>query len=186
MALFTLTVVFYAVGHGVHGFGGGAFKPTWAVFLLAAPILIFDLEGFELPSSASEELKNPRRDVPFAVLRSGIGTVLFYGVPILAILLVLRPAQLSSVGGFVDALQTVFVVYGGHTTASGTVLTGAGKILADVCAIGVIFGLLSSGVVWLIGSDRTQAVAGFDGAPRSPQAASTTSAAAPVGDDRSG
>jgi glutamate:GABA antiporter len=31
----------------------------------------------------------------------------------------------------------------------------------------VIFGLLSSGVVWLIGSDRTQAVAGFDGsAPR--------------------
>ncbi len=164
MALFTLTVVFYAVGHGVHGFGGGAFKPTWAVFLLAAPILIFDLEGFELPSSASEELKNPRRDVPFAVLRSGIGTVLFYGVPILAILLVLRPAQLSSVGGFVDAMQTVFVVYGGHTTASGTVLTGAGRILADVCAIGVIFGLLSSGVVWPIGSDRTQAVAGFDGA----------------------
>jgi amino acid transporter len=164
MALFTLTVIFYAAGHGVHGFGGGAFKPTWAVFLLAAPILIFDLEGFELPSSASEELKNPRRDVPFAVLRSGIGTVLFYGVPILAILLVLRPAQLSSVSGFVDAIQTVFVVYGGHATASGTVLTGAGKILADICAIGVIFGLLSSGVVWLIGSDRTQAVAGLDGA----------------------
>jgi glutamate:GABA antiporter len=164
MAFFTLTVIFYAVGHGVHGFGAGAFRPTWAVFLLAAPILIFDLEGFELPSSASEELKNPRRDVPFAVLRSGIGTVLFYGVPILAILLVLRPSQLSNVAGFIDAIQTVFVVYGGHTAASGTVLTGAGKILGDICAIGVIFGLLSSGVVWLIGSDRTQAVAGFDGA----------------------
>jgi len=164
MAFFTLTVVFYAIGHGVHGFGAGAFKPTWVVFLAAAPILIFNLEGFELPSSASEELTNPRRDVPFAVLRSGIGTVLFYGVPILAILLVLRPAQLSSVSGFVDALQTVFVVYGGHTAASGVVLTGAGKILADICAIGVILGLLSSGAVWLIGSDRTQAVAGFDGA----------------------
>jgi amino acid transporter len=164
MAFFTLTVVFYAIGHGVHGFGGGAFKPTWAVFLLAAPILIFDLEGFELPSSAGEELRNPRRDVPFAVLRSGIGTVLFYGVPILAILLVLRPSQLSNVGGFIDALQTVFIVYGGHTAASGTVLTGAGKILADICAIGVILGLLSSGAVWLIGSDRVQAVAGFDGA----------------------
>ena len=164
MAFFTLTVIFYAVGHGVHGFGGGAFKPTWAVFALAAPILIFDLEGFELPSSASEELKNPRKDVPFGILRSGIGTVLFYGVPILAILLVLRPAQLSNVSGFIDALQTVFVVYGGHTAASGTVLTGAGKILADICAIGVILGLLSSGAVWLIGSDRVQAVAGFDGA----------------------
>jgi hypothetical protein len=80
MTLFTLTAIFCAVGHGVHGFGGGAFKPTWAVLLLAAPILIFDLEGFELPSSASEELKNPRRDVPFAVLRSGVGTLLFYAV----------------------------------------------------------------------------------------------------------
>jgi glutamate:GABA antiporter len=164
IAFFTLTVIFYAIGHGVHGFGGGAFKPTWAVFALAAPILIFNLEGFELPSSASEELKNPRRDVPFAVLRSGIGTVLFYGVPILLILLVLRPSQLSNVSGFIDAIQTVFVVYGGHTTASGVVLTGAGKILADICAIGVILGLLSSGAVWLIGSDRVQAVAGFDGA----------------------
>jgi amino acid transporter len=164
IAFFTLTVIFYAIGHGVHGFGGGAFKPTWAVFALAAPILIFNLEGFELPSSASEELKNPRRDVPWAVLRSGIGTVLFYGVPILLILLVLRPSQLSNVTGFLDAIQTVFVVYGGHTTASGVVLTGAGKVLADICAIGVILGLLSSGAVWLIGSDRVQAVAGFDGA----------------------
>ena len=67
MAFFTLTVVIYAIQHGVHGFGAGAFKPTWAVFLLAAPILIFDLEGFELPSAASEELRNPRKDVPFAI-----------------------------------------------------------------------------------------------------------------------
>ena len=53
---------------------------------------------------------------------------------------------------------------GATRPGSGAVLTGAGKVLADIAAIGVIFGLLSSGVVWLIGSDRTQAVAGFDGA----------------------
>jgi glutamate:GABA antiporter len=164
MAFFTLTVFIYAGEHGVHGFGGGAFKPTWLVFLAAAPILIFDLEGFELPSAASDELINPRKDVPFAVLRSGIATVLFYGVPILAILLVLPASRLSNVAGFLDALQQVFVVYGGHLTSSGAVLSGAGKVLADIAAIGVIFGLLSSGVVWLIGSDRAQAVAGFDGA----------------------
>ena len=164
MAFFTLTVLIYAGEHGVHGFGAGAFKPTWVIFLAAAPILIFDLEGFELPSAASEELINPRRDVPFAVLRSGIGTVLFYGLPILAILLVLPASRLSNVAGFVDALQQVFVVYGGHLTSSGAVLTGAGKVLADIAAVGVIFGLLSSGVVWLIGSDRAQAAAGFDGA----------------------
>jgi len=90
--------------------------------------------------------------------------VLFYGVPILAILLVLPASKLSNVLGFVTALQQVFVVYGGHLTASGVVLTGAGQVLGDIAGIGVIFGLLSSGVVWLIGSDRAQAVAGFDGA----------------------
>ena len=168
MAFFTLTVFIYAGEHGLHGFGGGAFKPTWLVFLAAAPILIFDLEGFELPSAASEELINPRKDVPFAVLRSGIATVLFYGVPILAILLVLPASRLSSVTGFLDALQQVFVVYGGHLTSSGAVLAGAGKILADIAALGVIVGLLSSGVVWLIGADRAQAVAGFDGAAPRP------------------
>jgi len=168
IAFFTLTVFIYAGEHGLHGFGGGAFKPTWLIFLAATPILIFNLEGFELPSAASEELVNPRRDVPFAILRSGIGTVLFYGVPILAILLVLPPARLSNVSGFLDALQQVFVVYGGHLTSSGAVLTGAGKVLADIAAVGVILGLLSSGVVWLIGSDRAQAVAGFDGAAPRP------------------
>src|SRR6516225_10177404 len=164
IAFFTLTVFIYAGEHGLHGFGAGAFKPTWLVFLAAAPILIFNLEGFELPSAASEELVNPQRDVPFAVLRSGIGTVLFYGVPVLAILLVLPPSRLSNVTGFLDALQQVFVVYGGHLTGSGAVLTGAGKVLADIAAIGVILGLLSSAVTWLIGSDRAQAVAGYDGA----------------------
>ena len=164
IAFFTVTVLIYAGQHGLHGFGGGAFKPTWLVFLAAAPILIFNLEGFELPSAASEEMVNPKRDVPFAILRSGIGTALFYGIPVLAILLVLPPSRLSSVGGFLDALQQVFVVYGGHLTSSGVVLTGAGKVLADIAAIGVIIGLLSSAVTWLIGSDRAQAVAGYDGA----------------------
>ena len=164
IAFFTLTVLIYAGEHGLHGFGAGAFKPTWLIFLAAAPILIFNLEGFELPSAASEEMVNPRRDVPFAILRSGIGTLLFYGLPVLAILLVLPPSRLSNVGGFLDALQQVFVVYGGHLTGSGVVLTGAGTVLADIAAIGVILGLLSSAVTWLIGSDRAQAVAGYDGA----------------------
>jgi amino acid transporter len=164
IGFFTLTVAIYAAQHGVHGFGAGAFSPTWVVFLAAAPILIFNVEGFELPSNASEELKNPQKDVPFAILRSGIATVILYGVPILLILLVLPVSRLSNVFGFVDAMKQVFVVYGGHITKDGVVLTGAGKVLADIGAVGVIFSLLSAGVIWLIGSDRTQAVAGFDGA----------------------
>jgi hypothetical protein len=53
IAFFTLTVFIYAGEHGLHGFGAGAFKPTWLIFLAAAPILIFNLEGFELPAVRS-------------------------------------------------------------------------------------------------------------------------------------
>ncbi|HTU30503.1 MAG TPA: APC family permease [Solirubrobacteraceae bacterium] len=162
---FTLTVLAYAVEHGVHGFGASAFRPSYSVFILAAPILFFSFQGFELPSTAGGEMKNPRRDVPFAIARGAFGTVLMYGLPILAILIVLPAGQVSSLGGFIDAMKTVFTVYGGHVAANGAAtLTGMGRALGDIAAAGFIWALLSSGSSWIIGADRTQAVAGYDGA----------------------
>jgi glutamate:GABA antiporter len=67
----------------------------------------------------------------------------------------------------------VYTVYGGsvHTAADGTVtatLTGFGKVMGDFAAACFILALLSSGTTWIMGSDRSQAVAGYDGAgPRS-------------------
>jgi amino acid transporter len=110
--------------------------------------------------------------VPYTVIRAAIGTFFLYGAPILAILLVLPAAQITSLGGFIDAMKTVFTVYGGHveTAKDGTVtatLTGVGKVLGSLCALGFIWALLSSGTTWIMGADRSQAVAGFDGgAPR--------------------
>src|SRR4051812_43800759 len=166
---FTLTVIVYAFSHGVHGVAGGEFKPTWAIFIAAVPVLFFNYVGFELPNAAGDEMKNPQKDVPFTVIRSAFSAMFLYGVPILAILLVLPASQITSLGGFIDAIKTVFTVYGGHTVAGGgVVLTGAGKLLGDLAAIGFIIALLSSGTTWIMGADRSQAVAGFDGAaPRS-------------------
>ncbi|WP_051323959.1 APC family permease [Candidatus Solirubrobacter pratensis] len=168
LAFFSLSVIVYAASNGVHGVSAGDFSPTWTVFIAAVPVLFFNYVGFELPNAAGDEMKDPRRDVPFTVLRSAVGAVLLYGVPILAILLVLPASRITSLGGFIDAMKTVFTVYGGHVTKDGAVLTGAGKILGDLAAIGFILALLSSGTTWIMGADRSQAVAGFDGAaPRS-------------------
>jgi amino acid transporter len=169
LGFFSLTVVVYAAKHGVHGVSGGDFKPSWAIFIAAVPVLFFNYVGFELPSAAGDEMKDPQKDVPFTVIRSAFGAMLLYGVPILAILLVLPVAQITSLGGFLDAMKTVFTVYGGHlvTAHDGSVtatLTGAGKVLGDLAAIGFILALLSSGSTWIMGADRSQAVAGFDGA----------------------
>jgi len=127
-------------------------------------VLFFNFVGFELPNAAGDEMKNPQRDVPFTVLRSAIAAVALYGVPILAILMVLPADQITGLGGFIDAMKSVFTVYGGEVTKDGATLTGAGKVLGDLMAAGFILVLLSSGTTWLMGSDRTQAVAGYDGA----------------------
>lgn len=164
LTIFVVTVVLYAFEHGVHGFGLGDFSPTYTAFIAAVPVLFFNYVGFELPSAAGEELKNPQRDVPFTVARSAIACFLLYGGPVLAILLVLPTSQVTNLGGFIDAIKTVFTIYGGHVAADGTAtLTGVGKVLGDVAAIGFILALLTSGITWIMGADRAQAVACYDG-----------------------
>jgi amino acid transporter len=164
LAFFVISVIVYAAKHGVHGFGGHDFLPTYAVFIAVVPVLFFNYAGLEVPSAAGEEMVNPRRDVPFAVLSSGITTMLAYGIPILAILIVLPVNQVSNLTGFLDAVKATFTVYGGHVAHDGTVtLTGAGLLLGRIAAVVFIFALASAGTTWIMGSDRTEAVASFDG-----------------------
>jgi glutamate:GABA antiporter len=166
LGFFTISVVIYAIKNGIHNtFGGGSFVPSYAVFIAAVPVLIFNYVGFELPNAAGEEMKNPQRDVPIGVARSAVGTVLLYGLPILAILLLLPKGQITGLTGFLAAIKSVFTVYGGHIAANGTpVLTGAGQALGYVMAIAFVLALLTSGTTWIMGADRAQAMAALDGA----------------------
>jgi amino acid transporter len=131
-------------------------------------VLFFNFVGFELPNSAGDEMKDPKQDVPHTIARAWLVAVLAYGVPVLAILLVLPAAQITSLGGFVDAIKTVFTVYGGNVVqhGDGTVtatLTGFGSFLGGIAALGFIWALLSSGATWIMGADRAEAVACYDG-----------------------
>ncbi|MDH2902658.1 MAG: APC family permease [Actinomycetota bacterium] len=168
IGFFTFTLLVYAARHGVHGVVVRDFSPSLNIFTATTPILFFALVGFELPSEAGEEMVDARRDVPVIVARGALGTMLMYGVPILAVLLILPTAQLTSLGGFLNAVKLIFTVYGGHATAAGSTLTGAGLLLGDFVAVGFIITLLSSGVSWIMGGNRGWAVAALDGAaPRS-------------------
>jgi len=84
---------------------------------------------------------------------------------ILGILLVLPARLITSLSGFLSAIQQTFTVYGGSVAKDGTVtLTGFGLFLGDLAAIVFILCLLTSGVTWIMGSDRSLAVSGYDGA----------------------
>ncbi|MDX6351527.1 MAG: glutamate:GABA antiporter, partial [Streptomyces sp.] len=165
LGFFTITVVVYGIQHGLHGFGVSDFSPTYAGFVGLVPVLMFNYVGFELPNTAGDEMTDASKDVPFAIFRSAGLSVLLYGLPILGILLVLPTKAITGLGGFLDAIRQVFTVYGGSVAADGTAtLTGAGSVLGGLAAIMFILTVLSSGVTWIMGSDRALAVSGYDGA----------------------
>src|ERR1700685_1174586 len=153
LGLFTISVIIYALKHGAHGLGASGYGPSERRFVLLVGVLLFNFVGFELPSSAGEEMTNPQRDVPFAIARSTVFSVVLYAVPVIGILIVLPSKAITIFSGFSSAIQTVFTVYGGHVAGDGTAtLTGAGLILGDACAILFILCLLTSGVTWIMGS----------------------------------
>jgi glutamate:GABA antiporter len=99
-------------------------------------VLLFNYVGFELPSSAGQEMTDPQRDVPFAIARSAVGSFVLYALPVIGILVVLPSAAITNFSGFISAIQTVFTVYGGQVTAAGpATLSGAGLVLGDASAI---------------------------------------------------
>jgi amino acid transporter len=154
LGFFSLTMIVYAIKHGVAGFSAHKLSPSRAVFFGLVPILLFNYVGFELQNGAAEEMQDPQKDVPLSVLRSGITGVLMYVIPILCIILVLPESKVTGIGGFIDAVTLTFKgVYG-----------GAAHFLLVLMTISFVGALVTSGSVWMIGSDRIQAVAAYDGA----------------------
>jgi glutamate:GABA antiporter len=154
LGFFSITVLIYGMKHGFAGFQFHQISPTRAVFFGLVPVLLFNYVGFELQNGAAEEMENPQRDVPLSILRSGITGVLMYVIPIFCILLVLPASKVTSIGGFIDAVTLTFHgVYG-----------GAAHGLLIVMTLAFVGALVTSGAVWMIGSDRIQAVASYDGA----------------------
>src|SRR6202162_356993 len=154
LGFFSLTVIIYGIKHGVAGFQTSQMSPTRAIFFGLVPLLLFNYVGFELQNGAAEEMDDPQRDVPTSILRSGATGVLMYAIPIFCILLVLPASKVTGIGGFIDAVTLTFHgVYGGAAHAMLIVMT-----------LGFVGALVTSGAVWVIGSDRIQAVASYDGA----------------------
>ena len=154
IGLFSLTTIIYAIQNGLNFPSAGDFSPTWGAFIALVPLLFFNFVGFELPSAAGDEMKNAQKDVPFTVLRAMVTSILLYGLPILAIICVVPADQISGKGvsAFLDAVDTVFTVYG-----------GAGDALVKIAVIMFILAVVSSASTWLMGSDRSQAIAAIDG-----------------------
>ena len=81
VCVFGITVVIYGLENGFQGIDTGGLSPTTAGLLGIAPLL-FSFVGFEGQNGAAEEMKDPQKDVPSSIMRSGALAAFCYLVPI--------------------------------------------------------------------------------------------------------
>jgi len=163
--LFTFTVIGYGVVNGLAGVAFSDFGLSFDGLIACIGLILFAFLGLENASTAGDEITHAKRDLPYAAFRTSALAIVLYGFSILAVLLVLPISQVQGLTGFVDVLKSVFTVFGGNIAEDGSVsLTGAGSFLGGFAGVLILIVIFSTGVTWLMATNRNLAFACFDGA----------------------
>jgi amino acid transporter len=126
------------------------FVHEWGSSLQYISTIIYGMLGFELMSSAAEEMKNPRRDIPRAVFWSALIVFLMYVFGTFAILAAVPVGEIDLVEGLVDTFRILF---------GESQLGHAAAMALGTC---VLFTFFSNSVTWSIGCNRSAAEAAID------------------------
>jgi len=126
--------------------------PKWNDSLAYLPALLYSTFGFELMSSAGEEMKNPKRDVPRVIFWSGALIAILYSFAIGGILFAVPIEKLSIVTGTWDALVVLGKQWG-----------RAGDTVVFLLGIGFLYACVANVVTWSLGANRVAAVAAEEG-----------------------
>ncbi len=149
-ALKVLVFIALIGGALLHAAGSGvANEISWATLrpslddgLKYLPTVIYGMLGFELMCANAREIQNPSRDIPRAVLLSGVIIILFYAFGTFAILVAVPLADVNLVEGLVD---TLYLFFGG---------SAAGRAFAFALGLAVLYTVFSNVVTWCIGCNR--------------------------------
>jgi amino acid transporter len=126
-------------------------RPTWSDSVAFIPAIIYGMLGFELVSASSEEIKNPRRNVPRGILISGLIIISLYTLATTAMLAALPADEIDLVEGLVATLHQFFAS------------SGAGEIIVSILGAGALYTFFTNGVTWAMGCNRAAAEAGIEG-----------------------
>ncbi len=153
LALGTLGVGSLLAGRPpANDFGLARFVPRWSDSLAFLPVLLYNTLGFELMSSAGEEMRDPQRDVPRVILQAGLLVCVVYTLGALGILLAVPLESLSIVTGTWDALAALGQQWG-----------RAGDALVLALGLGFLYACIANIVTWSLGVNRVAAVAAEQG-----------------------
>ncbi|WP_454783772.1 APC family permease [Legionella sp. WA2024007413] len=113
-------------------------------------VVLFGLLGMEMSAVHAEEVKNPQRDYPKALLYSTILVISTLSLGSIAIMVVVPNESLSVVSGLIDAYAVFFNAYNMPWMTS-------------IIAILIILGGLSGVSAWIIGPTKGLMVSARDG-----------------------
>jgi amino acid transporter len=142
--------------------------PAWGESVAYIPAIIYGMLGFELVSAGSAEMRDPARDVPRAVILSGILVATFYTLGTVAVLTAIPADDINLVEGLIDTLRLFFA---GPSQA----------VIVTTLGIGVLFAVFASGSTWAIGVNRAAAEAGLEGELPAPFAFENPRNGSPIG-----
>ncbi|MEM0192751.1 MAG: APC family permease, partial [Candidatus Korarchaeum sp.] len=108
--------------------------------------------GFELASSASEEMVDPKRDVPRAIIFAGAAIFLLYVIGTFGLLAILPLEKLSIVTGIIDSVIEV-----------ANTLGPAGQALILIFGVLILYTFLANMVTWTLGANRVLASTAAEG-----------------------
>ncbi|HEU4405977.1 MAG TPA: APC family permease [Polyangiaceae bacterium] len=149
-ALFGLALASGARAGSVTAFGASALAPRARLAdLVFAAAIVYAFGGCESASLLGDEIRDARRNVPRALVAAGAIIALSYVAGTAAALVMLPPAELSSLGGFMQAID------------AGARRAGA-PWASPAVALLVAVGCLGGVGAWLAATARLPFVAGLD------------------------
>lgn len=126
------------------------FMPRLDSGLAFLPVIVYSFLGFELMSGAGDEIRNPARDVPIAVVTAGILISVFYIIATFGILVALPIKDIGLIEGLLDTIGALF---------AGWPMKDA---LVMFVGMGAIFSIIANLVTWSMGANRTALAAAQD------------------------
>jgi len=149
MVLIKIAAILLFVSFGasfIHTSNYHPFSPNgWTGVLAGGSIIFFTYIGFDSVSTASEECRNPRRDVPIGIVATLIVcTILYVGVAVVLTGMVPWASVAGDGAPVVNALKRVSLTPGGHRL----------HFVRLAVLLGALVGMVSSILVFQLGQAR--------------------------------
>ena len=125
-------------------------SPTWGSGLKFFPVIIFSMMGFDLVSCAGDEIENPEKNLPIALMIAGIIITTLYLFAIFGMLAAVPVEDIGLVAGLLETFERLLShVPGNH-------------ILLMVIGCLIMFTLIANIVTWSMGANRAALEAAQD------------------------